>query len=144
MCMVYAEFLIFIREQIFLYHTRFMDGSVRHTSLSLPAERWESDTCIPLLHLKDVGMSLFEINFHYLYWLCPCINKNICLISIINSLIKNFGFDLLQVSVGYFLADLGMILWLYPLLGGMEYVSVCTRTPGSQALILHVYYNFFL
>lgn len=78
MCMVYAEFLIFIREQIFLYHTRFMDGSVRHTSLSLPAERWESDTCIPLLHLKDVGMSLFEINFHDLYWLCPCINKNIC------------------------------------------------------------------
>ncbi|XP_062160343.1 uncharacterized protein LOC133867609 isoform X1 [Alnus glutinosa] len=26
------------------------------------------------------------------------------------------------VSVGYFLADLGMIFWLYPSLGGMEYV----------------------
>ncbi|CAI0540791.1 unnamed protein product [Linum tenue] len=29
----------------------------------------------------------------------------------------------LVVSVGYFLADLGMILWFYPSLGGMEYVS---------------------
>ncbi|KAK9267314.1 hypothetical protein L1049_009737 [Liquidambar formosana] len=28
----------------------------------------------------------------------------------------------LGVSVGYFLADLGMIFWLYPSLGGMEYV----------------------
>ncbi|XP_065628361.1 uncharacterized protein LOC112041175 isoform X2 [Quercus suber] len=28
----------------------------------------------------------------------------------------------LGVSVGYFLADLGMIFWLYPSLGGMEYI----------------------
>lgn len=28
----------------------------------------------------------------------------------------------LGVSVGYFITDLGMILWLYPLLGGKEYV----------------------
>lgn len=28
----------------------------------------------------------------------------------------------LGVSVGYFLSDLGMIFWLYPSLGGMEYV----------------------
>lgn len=28
-----------------------------------------------------------------------------------------------QVSVGYFLADLAMIAWSYPSLGGMEYVS---------------------
>uniref|UniRef100_A0A7C9CYK8 TLC domain-containing protein n=1 Tax=Opuntia streptacantha TaxID=393608 RepID=A0A7C9CYK8_OPUST len=28
----------------------------------------------------------------------------------------------LGVSVGYFIADLGMILWVYPSLGGMEYV----------------------
>ncbi|KAJ4702574.1 transmembrane protein 56-B-like [Melia azedarach] len=33
--------------------------------------------------------------------------------------ISNFG---LGVSVGYFLADLGMIFWLYPSLGGIEYV----------------------
>lgn len=65
-------------------------------------------------------------------------------ISIINILIMEFGYNLFQVSVGYFLADLGTILWLYPSLGGMEYVSVFTRTEGSQALILHIYYhNFF-
>ncbi|KAE8659477.1 TRAM protein [Hibiscus syriacus] len=28
----------------------------------------------------------------------------------------------LGVSVGYFLADIGMIIWFYPSLGGMEYV----------------------
>jgi hypothetical protein len=28
------------------------------------------------------------------------------------------------VSVGYFIADLAMIMWLYPSLGGMEYVSL--------------------
>ncbi|XVF14436.1 hypothetical protein REPUB_Repub09cG0059800 [Reevesia pubescens] len=28
----------------------------------------------------------------------------------------------LGVSIGYFLADLGMIIWFYPSLGGMEYV----------------------
>ncbi|XP_068656489.1 uncharacterized protein [Aristolochia californica] len=28
----------------------------------------------------------------------------------------------LGVSVGYFIADLGMIMWMYPSLGGMEYI----------------------
>jgi hypothetical protein len=28
-----------------------------------------------------------------------------------------------QVSVGYFITDLAMIYWVYPSLGGMEYVS---------------------
>ncbi|XP_011032790.1 PREDICTED: transmembrane protein 56-B-like [Populus euphratica] len=28
----------------------------------------------------------------------------------------------LQVSAGYFIADLGMIIWFYPSLGGVEYV----------------------
>ncbi|XP_027063255.1 uncharacterized protein [Coffea arabica] len=29
----------------------------------------------------------------------------------------------LGVSIGYFLSDLGMIIWLYPSLGGLEYVA---------------------
>lgn len=29
----------------------------------------------------------------------------------------------LQISIGYFLADLAMILWHFPALGGLEYVS---------------------
>ncbi|KAG5413473.1 hypothetical protein IGI04_001040 [Brassica rapa subsp. trilocularis] len=36
-----------------------------------------------------------------------------------SSPLSNFG---LGVSVGYFLADLGMIIWLYPSLGGLEYI----------------------
>ncbi|KAH0901661.1 hypothetical protein HID58_041164 [Brassica napus] len=36
-----------------------------------------------------------------------------------SSPLSNFG---LGVSVGYFLADLGMIIWLYPSLGGVEYI----------------------
>lgn len=30
----------------------------------------------------------------------------------------------MQISLGYFLTDLAMILWFYPSLGGLEYVSV--------------------
>ena len=29
----------------------------------------------------------------------------------------------LQISIGYFLADVAMILWHFPALGGLEYVS---------------------
>jgi hypothetical protein len=32
----------------------------------------------------------------------------------------------LGISIGYFLADLGMIFWKYPSLGGIEYVSTCS------------------
>lgn len=35
-----------------------------------------------------------------------------------------FILDYSQVSVGYFFSDLGMICWLYPSLGGLEYVSI--------------------
>lgn len=41
------------------------------------------------------------------------------LITFRNSPFSTFA---LGVSVGYFLADFGMILWFYPSLGGMEYV----------------------
>eukprot|EP00268_Persea_americana_P027843 TRINITY_DN27105_c0_g1_i2.p1 TRINITY_DN27105_c0_g1~~TRINITY_DN27105_c0_g1_i2.p1 ORF type:complete len:169 (-),score=17.49 TRINITY_DN27105_c0_g1_i2:441-947(-) len=32
------------------------------------------------------------------------------------------GFGFLQVSLGYFMADLAMMFWFYPSLGGLEYV----------------------
>jgi len=35
---------------------------------------------------------------------------------------SQFSTFILGVSLGYFLSDLGMILWLYPALGGKEYV----------------------
>ncbi|XP_038899443.1 LOW QUALITY PROTEIN: TLC domain-containing protein 4-like [Benincasa hispida] len=41
------------------------------------------------------------------------------LVTFRSSTISTFG---LGVSVGYFITDLGMILWFYPAIGGMEYV----------------------
>ncbi|XP_015573057.1 TLC domain-containing protein 4 B isoform X2 [Ricinus communis] len=41
------------------------------------------------------------------------------LVTLRSSPLSIFG---LGVSVGYFFADLGMIIWFYPSLGGMEYV----------------------
>lgn len=41
------------------------------------------------------------------------------LVTFRSSLLSTF---VLGISVGYFIADLGMICWLYPSLGGMEYV----------------------
>ncbi|KAE9461478.1 hypothetical protein C3L33_06595, partial [Rhododendron williamsianum] len=37
----------------------------------------------------------------------------------------------LGVSVGYFVADLGMIFWLYPSLGGVEYVNYIFGSIGD-------------
>ncbi|RVW81854.1 hypothetical protein CK203_050841 [Vitis vinifera] len=36
--------------------------------------------------------------------------------------LNNFNVGTGEVSVGYFLADIGMIFWLYPSLGGIEYI----------------------
>lgn len=30
----------------------------------------------------------------------------------------------MQFSIGYFLSDLAMVLWYFPALGGLEYVSM--------------------
>ncbi|MQL73761.1 hypothetical protein Taro_006123 [Colocasia esculenta] len=45
----------------------------------------------------------------------------------------------LGVSVGYFITDLAMILWLYPSLGGMEYVA---RIFLFIYLFYHVYQHY--
>lgn len=45
-----------------------------------------------------------------------------------------------QVSVGYFFTDLVMIFWLYPCLGGMEYVSTLPSNYiqiSSEAIGIH-------
>lgn len=49
-----------------------------------------------------------------------------CSISVccFSSLIWVLILDYWQVSTGYFFSDLGMICWLYPSLGGLEYVSI--------------------
>lgn len=40
------------------------------------------------------------------------------------SVLFHFGYSAVQVSIGYFLSDLAMILYNYPALGGTEYVSI--------------------
>ncbi|KAH0850099.1 hypothetical protein HID58_095787 [Brassica napus] len=61
------------------------------------------------------------------------------------SSISSFG---LGVSVGYFLADLGMIIWLYPTLGGSEYifhhclsgVAVAYSLFSGEAQLTHIWF----
>ncbi|XVF40022.1 hypothetical protein PTKIN_Ptkin01aG0079200 [Pterospermum kingtungense] len=55
-----------------------------------------------------------------------------------SSPLSTFG---LGVSVGYFLSDLGMILWLYPSLGGIEYVSVFSMRRALQLTFICLF-NF--
>ncbi|KAF3784761.1 Transmembrane protein [Nymphaea thermarum] len=43
----------------------------------------------------------------------------------------------LGVSVGYFISDLGMIIWSYPSLGGMEYVA-------RILLFVYMYHHMYL
>ncbi|KAK9156270.1 hypothetical protein Sjap_003750 [Stephania japonica] len=59
-------------------------------------------------------MSLYLVFFSELYS-----DQQFGLVPFRSSPLSTFA---LGVSVGYFLTDLGMILWLYPSLGGMEYV----------------------
>ncbi|XP_075497208.1 uncharacterized protein LOC142534161, partial [Primulina tabacum] len=46
----------------------------------------------------------------------------------------------LGVSVGYFISDLGMICWLYPSLGGVEYI-VHHSLSGIAVAYFHVYWR---
>lgn len=46
-----------------------------------------------------------------------------------------------QISVGYFIADLGMICWRYPLLGGAEYVSKTTRIKKEVKFSVFLHYD---
>ncbi|XP_024018916.1 transmembrane protein 56-B isoform X2 [Morus notabilis] len=59
-------------------------------------------------------------SLYFVFWSDLFSDKRLAgLITFRSSPLSNFA---LGVSVGYFIADLGMILWLYPSLGGVEYV----------------------
>ncbi|XP_021890048.1 transmembrane protein 56-B [Carica papaya] len=60
------------------------------------------------------------ISLYFVFWSDLFSDQNIGgLVTFRSSPVSAFA---LGVSVGYFLADLGMIVWLYPSLGGIEYV----------------------
>lgn len=57
----------------------------------------------------------------YLLVLSELFKESTAIVSIVHR--KSLWSDsLLGISIGYFLTDLGMILWYFPALGGMEYV----------------------
>lgn len=59
-------------------------------------------------------------SLYFVFWSDLFSDKRLAgFITFRSSPLSNFA---LGVSVGYFIADLGMILWLYPSLGGVEYV----------------------
>ncbi|CAI0431396.1 unnamed protein product [Linum tenue] len=57
-------------------------------------------------------------------------------------IINNYSFlsnSVLGISIGYFLTDLAMILWFYPVLGGLEYVA---RILLFIYFFVHMYIHF--
>ncbi|KAJ0247095.1 hypothetical protein HA466_0165530 [Hirschfeldia incana] len=69
--------------------------------------------------LHAIFISLMALNFVFLSDLFSGQRSLQGLVVFRSSPLSIFG---LGVSVGYFLADLGMIIWLYPSLGGSEYI----------------------
>ncbi|KAL6197013.1 hypothetical protein ACLB2K_032626 [Fragaria x ananassa] len=60
------------------------------------------------------------LSLYFVFWSDLFSDQQLAgLVTFRSSPLSVFG---LGVSVGYFCADLGMLLWLYPSLGGMEYV----------------------
>ncbi|KAH9770571.1 TLC domain-containing protein [Citrus sinensis] len=60
------------------------------------------------------------MSLYFVFWSDLFLDNQLAsLITFRSSFLSTFT---LGVSVGYFLADLGMIIWFYPALGGMEYV----------------------
>ncbi|CAN1150864.1 TLC domain-containing protein 4-B [Linum perenne] len=83
-------------------------------------------TRIQRIEWNNRGMSslhaifITALSLYFVFWSDLFSDKtNAGYVTLRSSPLSIFG---LAVSVGYFLADLGMILWFYPSLGGMEYV----------------------
>lgn len=75
-----------------------------------------NNRCISTLHAFFIStMSLYFVFFSEMY----SDHRRDGLVTFRSSPLSIFT---LGVSVGYFLTDLGMILWVYPSLGGMEYI----------------------
>ncbi|PIA37768.1 hypothetical protein AQUCO_03000356v1 [Aquilegia coerulea] len=75
-----------------------------------------NNRCISTLHAFFItAMSLYFVFFSELY----SDHRHAGLVPFRSSSVSTFT---LGISVGYFLTDIGMILWFYPSLGGMEYV----------------------
>ncbi|KAK9714408.1 hypothetical protein RND81_06G091900 [Saponaria officinalis] len=96
---------------------------------SLSALYFKSYTClnrIQRIEWNNRGMStvhalfIAAMSLYFVYWSDLYADyRTTSAVTFRNSTLSTFT---LGVSVGYFIADLAMILWLYPSLGGIEYV----------------------
>lgn len=81
----------------------------------------------------------FFLISHFIWWWGALIQFHLhssCNYNLIFWLVfSSFSYNVWQVSVGYFLSDLGMICWLYPSLGGLEYVSTYFFICGLSSLV---------
>lgn len=78
------------------------------------SDRWHNDLVVfRSSRLSSLGLGV-NIIFQLIFTLW---DKNVL----------TYIYDL-QLSIGYFIADLGMIFWKYPALGGLEYVSTLFST----------------
>ncbi|XWS44419.1 hypothetical protein CRYUN_Cryun15aG0043600 [Craigia yunnanensis] len=76
---------------------------------------WSNRSISTIHAIFITGMSLYFVFWSDLY----TDHQYAGLITFRSSALSTFS---LGVSVGYFLTDLGMIIWFYPSLGGMEYL----------------------
>ncbi|KAL8508378.1 hypothetical protein ACS0TY_018838 [Phlomoides rotata] len=75
-----------------------------------------NNRCISTLHAFFISL----MSLYFVFWSDLFSDRNSSgLITFRNSSLSTFA---LGMSVGYFIADLGMICWRYPLLGGAEYI----------------------
>ncbi|XP_050382354.1 uncharacterized protein LOC126799236 [Argentina anserina] len=79
---------------------------------------WNNRAISTLHAIFITAMSLYLVFWSNLYS-DYADNQHKPIVTFQSSLLSTF---VLGVSVGYFLSDLGMIIWFYPALGGLEYV----------------------
>ncbi|KAL8160757.1 hypothetical protein V2J09_002294 [Rumex salicifolius] len=87
---------------------------------------YESLTRIQKVEWNNRGMStthavfIGAMSLYFVFWSDLFVDdRSVQLITYRSSLLSNFS---LGVSVGYFVSDLGLLLWFYPSLGGKEFV----------------------
>lgn len=87
-----------------------------YSNLSRPQKIEWNNRAISTFH----AIFIATMSLYFVFWSDLYSDRQLTtLITLRHSIVSTFS---LGVSVGYFLCDLGMIIWLYPSLGGLEYV----------------------
>ncbi|CAH9130526.1 unnamed protein product [Cuscuta epithymum] len=87
------------------------------SNLSKPQQIEWNNRAISTVH----SMFITAMSLYIVFW--SNVFSDYQLSGLITSRNSTLSTCVLGVSVGYFLVDLGMIIWCYPKLGGMEYVA---------------------